>query len=66
MEERVKVTHVNRRVSGYRVYSIRIFDLCHQFNIIGGRAAIVFIAFLIFLHNCDKADCVSCEQLNED
>ena len=34
------VVHVNRRVTGSRVYIIRIFDLCGQFNISGGKASL--------------------------
>ena len=61
---RVKFVHANRRVTGYRVYVIQIFDLWDHFNISGGRAAIVFIALLICWHNRGKTDCSACEQLN--
>ena len=46
----------NRRVTGSRVYIIRIFDFWDQLNISGGRAAIVFITMLIFLQRLCTAE----------
>ena len=52
--QRKNQVHVNRRVTGSRVY-ILIFDLWDQLNIRGGRAAIVFIALLISLPRLSTA-----------
>ena len=53
---RVKVVHDNRRVTRSRVYIIQIFNLWDQFNISRGRAAIVFIALLIYLQRVGTAE----------
>ena len=46
IKARVKVVHVNRRVTGSRVYIIRIYDLWDQLNISGDRAAICLHSFV--------------------
>ena len=53
---RVRGVCVSRRVTASRAYIIRISDLRNQFNISGGRAAVVFIALLISLQRLGTAE----------
>ena len=67
IKARVKIVHVNRRVTRSRVYVIRIFDFWDQFNISGGRAAIVFIAMLTFFAKTRHIRArLTARQLNEN